>query len=44
MDAKYATMLGYTQQEFETNFREQIEAVEKKQDLCGLPGRNQKLV
>ena len=33
MDAKYATMLGYTQQEFETNFREQIEAVEKKQDL-----------
>ena len=33
MDARYATMLGYTQQEFETNFGEQIEAVEKKQDL-----------
>ena len=33
MDARYATMLGYTQQEFETNFKEQIEAVEKKQDL-----------
>ena len=34
MDARYATMLGYTQQEFETNFKEQIEAVEKKLDLC----------
>ena len=33
MDARYATMLGYTQQEFETNFKEQIEAVEKKLDL-----------
>jgi len=33
MDARYATMLGYTQQEFETSFREQIAAVEKKQDL-----------
>ena len=33
MDARYATMLGYTQQEFESNFREQIAAVEKKQDL-----------
>ena len=33
MDARYATMLGYTQQEFEVNFSEQIEAVEKKQDL-----------
>ena len=31
MDAKYATMLGYTQQEFEANFKEQIEAVEKNQ-------------
>ena len=34
MDARYATMLGYTQQEFESSFREQIAAVEKKQDLC----------
>ena len=33
MDARYATMLGYTQKEFETNFKEQIAAVEKKQDL-----------
>ena len=33
MDARYATMLGYTQQEFETNFKEQIAAVEKKQDF-----------
>ena len=33
MDARYATMLGYTQQEFEANFKEQIAAVEKKQDL-----------
>ena len=33
MDARYATMLGYTQQEFETSFHEQIAAVEKKQDL-----------
>ena len=33
MDARYATMLGYTQQEFETNFKEQIATVEKKQDL-----------
>ena len=33
MDARYATMLGYTQQEFETNFKEQIETVEKRQDL-----------
>ncbi|MBO4631007.1 MAG: AAA family ATPase [Lentisphaeria bacterium] len=34
MDARYATMLGYTQAEFESNFREQIEAEEKKQSLC----------
>ena len=33
MDAKYATMLGYTQTEFESNFREQIDAVEKTQAL-----------
>ena len=33
MDARYATMLGYTQEEFETNFREQIAAVEAKQTL-----------
>ena len=30
MDARYATMLGYTQEEFESNLKEQIEAVEKK--------------
>ena len=33
MDARYATMLGYTQEEFETNFHEQIAAAEKKQQL-----------
>ena len=33
MDARYATMLGYTQQEFEVNFSEQIETVEKKLNL-----------
>ena len=33
MDARYATMLGYTQQEFESNFREEIQAVEKRQRL-----------
>ena len=33
MDAKYATMLGYTQEEFEANFKEQIETVEKTQEL-----------
>ena len=33
MDARYATMLGYTQAEFESNFREQIDAAEKKQNL-----------
>ena len=33
MDGMYATMLGYTQEEFEASFREQIEAVEKKQNL-----------
>ena len=33
MDARYATMFGYTQEEFEANFKEQIETVEKKQDL-----------
>lgn len=33
MDAKYATMLGYTQEEFEANFKEQIAAVEKNQPL-----------
>ena len=33
MDAKYATMLGYTQAEFESNFQKQIEAAEKKQNL-----------
>ena len=33
MDARYATMLGYTQEELETNFHEQIAAVEAKQSL-----------
>ena len=33
MDARYATMLGYTQAEFESYFEEQIEAEEKKHDL-----------
>ena len=33
MDVRYAAMLGYTQQEFEFNFKEQIEAVEKTQEL-----------
>ena len=33
MDAKYATMLGYTQEEFESNFKEQIAAAEKKQNF-----------
>ena len=33
MDAKYATMLGYTQEEFESDLKEQIESVEKKQSL-----------
>lgn len=33
MDARYATMLGYTQAEFESNFKEQIESVGKKQGL-----------
>ena len=33
MDARYATMLGYTQAEFESNFKEQIETVEKTQEL-----------
>jgi len=30
MDAKYATMLGYTQTEFESNFSEQIDAASQK--------------
>ena len=30
MDARYATMLGYTQNEFESNFKEQIEAASQK--------------
>ena len=34
MDAKYATMLGYTQTEFESNFREQINAASQK---LGMP-------
>ena len=33
MSSDYATMLGYTQEEFETNFTEQINAAEKKQSL-----------
>ena len=33
MDARYATMLGYTQEEFEANFSELIEAEEKKLSL-----------
>ena len=33
MDARFATMLGYTQEEFEANFREQIKATEKKRSL-----------
>ena len=34
MDARYATMLGYTQAEFESNFREQIDAASQK---LGMP-------
>ena len=33
MDARYATMFGYTQGEFESNFAEQIAFAEKKQPL-----------
>ena len=33
MDARNATMLGYTQSEFEFNFREQIAKDQKKQNL-----------
>ena len=33
MDARFATMLGYTQAEFEANFKERIDAAEKKQSL-----------
>ena len=31
MDARYATMLGYTQAEFEANFQDRIESIEKTQ-------------
>ena len=34
MDARYATMLGYTQTEFESNFSEQIDAASQK---LGMP-------
>ena len=34
MDARYATMLGYTQQEFEVNFADRIDAVSQK---LGMP-------
>ena len=34
MDARYATMLGYTQQEFELNFADRIDAVSQK---LGMP-------
>ena len=33
MDARYATMLGYTQEEFEANFKDQIKAAEKNHSL-----------
>ncbi len=33
MDARYATMLGYTQKEFEAYFKEQIRDAEQKQSL-----------
>ena len=33
MDAKYATMLGYTQEEFESNFMDRIKAAEKNQSI-----------
>ena len=33
MDARYAAMLGYTQTEFETNFKEQIELTSRQLDL-----------
>ena len=33
MDARYATMLGYTQQEFEANFSDRIETVARQQNL-----------
>ena len=33
MDSRYAAMLGYTQKEFEFNFKEQIKAAEKNQSL-----------
>ena len=34
MDARYATMLGYTQEEFEANFADRIDAVSRK---LGMP-------
>ena len=34
MDARYATMLGYTQEEFETNFADRIEAASQR---LGMP-------
>ncbi|MBR4666061.1 MAG: AAA family ATPase [Lentisphaeria bacterium] len=33
MDARYATMLGYTQEEFEANFKDRIKSAEKNQSL-----------
>ena len=33
MDARFATMLGYTQEEMERNFREQIELASQKQNM-----------
>ena len=33
MDARYATMLGYTQAEFESNFKDRIEAISGQQNM-----------
>ena len=33
MDARYATMLGYTQEEFESNFKDRIEMISQKQNM-----------
>ncbi|MBO4633224.1 MAG: AAA family ATPase, partial [Lentisphaeria bacterium] len=33
MDARYATMLGYTQSEFESNFKDRIEAISGQLDM-----------
>ena len=42
MDARYATMFGYTQEEFESNFADRIQAISVQQEMQSLKAKIKK--